>query len=129
MKIFTLGNGFIANHLNYPFIKDKLFPDYRSIETILANYNPNILINCIGYCGDPNIDQCENNKQKTIDANILIPSILSNICEKKQIKLIYIGSGCIFDGASPHSSYYYVNELKNNTGLYPKRAGITIISL
>lgn len=102
MKILTLGNGFIASHLPYPKILDRLTANHNHVRSILEKYKPDVLINAIGYCGSPNIDACESNKRKTYLTNVTIPSILASECEKLRIHLIHLGSGCIYFGQSPN---------------------------
>lgn len=110
MKIFTLGNGFIANHLEYPKITQRVEPDQHQIAQMIEKYKPDCIINAIGYCGIPNIDQCEIEKEKTYRTNVIIPTLLALECEKKNIRLIQLSSGCIFSGQSPHLSYHIETE-------------------
>ena len=102
MNIFTIGNGFIASHFDYDKINERLEPSNLQIKSVLKKYKPDVLINTIGFCGVPNIDQCEVEKERTIIANTVIPSILAIECWKLDIKLIHIGSGCIYCKESPN---------------------------
>lgn len=101
-KILVVGNGFIANHLPYQKSLYYLKVDEFNINGFLDHYKPTTVINCIGYCGNPNIDQCEINKTETYTKNTAIPLILAAECEKKSIQMIHIGSGCIAYGQSPN---------------------------
>jgi UDP-glucose 4,6-dehydratase len=103
MKILTLGKGFIAEHLPYPIISDRLEISEKYIETILGLYQPDVIINCIGKTGRPNIDWCESHKEETACINTSLPIVLATVCEKKAIHFIHIGSGCIFFGESPNT--------------------------
>lgn len=105
MKIFTIGKGFVSEHLNYPSIPSRLEYNEKQIDSVLDEYKPDVLINCIGKTGRPNIDWCESNKVETSMANTALPILLANACEKKSIHLIQIGSGCIFFGESPNAVY------------------------
>lgn len=102
MKILVVGNGFIASHLKYSQITERLFPDYNQLKSILIKNSPDVIINCIGYCGQFNIDDCQNNKEKTITSNITIPTILATECYNLGIHFIHLGSGCINYGPSPN---------------------------
>lgn len=102
MKTITVGNGFIASCLNYPIVPDRIFPNYKSVGEFLDDHNPEILINCVGFCGTPDIDACELDKQKTFDINTILPIMLASACEKRNIRFINISSGCIFYGPSPN---------------------------
>jgi 3,5-epimerase/4-reductase len=108
MKVFTLGAGFVADHLPYPVIKKRLPLAYDWIESILSAYEPDVLINCIGKTGRPNVDWCESHKEETMNANVTIPFLLSEYCKNNNVHLIQIGSGCIYFGDSPckgHTSH------------------------
>lgn len=102
MKIMTWGDGFIGKHLPYPKIEQRLSIDPMLIGTTLDLHKPDVIINCIGFCGHPNIDECETKKTKTYYSNVIMPALLASECEKAGIHLIHIGSGCIFTGPSPH---------------------------
>ena len=57
-----------------------------------------IVINCAGYVGKPNVDQCEVEKDRTILGNIVFPAQLSEILYARGIELCHISSGCIYNG-------------------------------
>lgn len=117
MKILTIGKGFVSEHLHYKCIPEKLEFDSKQIDKILDIYKPDVLINCIGKTGRPNIDWCENNQNITAMTNISLPIMLANSCEKKSIHLIQIGSGCIFFGQSPNIKQFgYMNEITSDCG-------------
>lgn len=102
MRIHKIGNGFISSHLKYQAIPERLQPDAKQIRSVLEEYKPNVLVNCIGFAGGRNIDGCEVDKEKTTNSNLIIPTILANECAKLGIKMIHIGSGCINYGESPN---------------------------
>lgn len=102
MKISVAGAGFVSDHLSYPKILDRFELNIKQIESILDKEKPDVLINCIGRTGRPNIDWCEVNMEETASVNIALPILLAEICAKKSIHLIHIGSGCIFFGKSPN---------------------------
>ncbi len=104
MKILVLGNGFIAQHLPYDRLAGYLSLDEYEIEKILDAHQPQIIINTIGKTGVPNIDQLENLKSETALANTSLPIVLANICAKRNIHFVHIGSGCIYNGPSPNTS-------------------------
>jgi UDP-glucose 4,6-dehydratase len=102
MKVLTFGNGFVANHLKYSIFEERLVPDSNFISRILDLHKPDIVINCIGKTGRPNVDWCELHREETASANIAIPVLLAEQCAKRSIYMIQIGSGCIFFGKSPN---------------------------
>ncbi len=106
MRILTLGKGFVSDHLPYPVISDRVIPDDIAIRLMLKAYKPDVLINCIGKTGRPNVDWCEEHKAETYMANVTLPAILASECEKLGIHLIHIGSGCIYFGESPNKKSF-----------------------
>jgi 3,5-epimerase/4-reductase len=105
MNIFTIGTGFVSDHLNYQHIQNRLDASTKQIEAVLDHYKPDVLINCIGKTGRPNVDWCEANREVTALTNTAIPILLAEVCAKKSIHLIQIGSGCIYFGESPNFHY------------------------
>lgn len=102
MDVLTFGNGFVANHLSYSILDERVIPDSRHIAQILDTHKPDVVINCIGKTGRPNVDWCEFHKEETSTANVAIPILLAEECAKRSIYMIQIGSGCIFFGESPN---------------------------
>ncbi len=104
MMILKIGKGFVSEHLPYNLIDSRLDASSKLIDTLLDTHKPDVLINCIGKTGSPNIDWCEANKPITALTNTAIPILLAEACAKKSIHLIQIGSGCIYFGQSPNIS-------------------------
>jgi len=109
-KIRVVGNGFVSQHLSYPIIPYLLYniplrveANSHFIDKMLDEYKPDVLINCIGKTGTPNVDWCESHKEITAATNTALPILLAEACAKKSIHLIHIGSGCIFFGKSPNT--------------------------
>ena len=106
MNIMTVGSGFIADHLPYPRIPGYIDLDWQKTRDLFATHRPQVLINCIGKTGRPNIDSLEKQQSSTAQANISIPLLLADLCEKFDTHLIHIGSGCIYFGESPNGYWY-----------------------
>lgn len=102
MKIMTLGNGFVADHLPYEKIPAHIEIDWQKTRALFSQYRPQVLINCIGKTGRPNIDWCESHKSATAESNVAVPLLLADLCEKFDTHLINIGSGCVYSGQSPN---------------------------
>lgn len=101
MKVITLGNGFIASHLPYEIVKYRLTPNEEDMTAFIDEFKPDVVVNATGFCGRPNVDQCEVEKTKTYMANVVLPAMLAEECYKRDVQLIHIGSGCIYFGDSP----------------------------
>jgi dTDP-4-dehydrorhamnose reductase len=107
MKTIVLGHkSFIASHLSYEKVSDYLLPDRRDMLHFLDRHQPDVVVNCAGYTGNPNIDAVESHKQEASMANTVIPIMLAGICAERSVKLIHIGSGCIFSGTDPRQERF-----------------------
>jgi len=108
MKVLTLGSGFVADHLPYDKITERLSLSYGHIISVIESYKPDVVVNCLGKTGRPNVDWCEANKEETASGNVTLPLLISEACHDLGIHMIQIGSGCIYFGPSPykgHTSY------------------------
>lgn len=108
MNIKVLGKGFVSDHLSYDKITNRLDLSKQQIDSIIDNYKPDVLINCVAKTGVGNTDWCENNKEITYKTNALFPILLAEQCQKHSIHLIHIGTGSIFNGQSPN---VFTNDL------------------
>lgn len=119
MKVITLGGGFIADHLPYEKITDRFLPNREVIHCILSRLvePEDVVINCIGKTGRPNVDWCESYKSDTYEANVVLPLMIAEWCENRNVHMIHIGSGCIYFGESPHFTALMVEgATKKDTG-------------
>lgn len=119
----VLGSGFVADHLPYDRISQRVQLQWYETKNMLSHYRPDILINCLGRTGRPNVDWCEDNKQETAEANVSIPIMLAEICGKLGIRMIHFGSGCIYFGESPHKMT--MSELADDSAPYDVDTGWT----
>lgn len=98
-KILIFGNGFIGGRLSKEIgceISYKRINSLADAEEEMAAKAPDIVINCIGYAGDKNVDDCERNLDKTFFANTFVPMMLAEAAFKQRAKLVHISSGCIY---------------------------------
>lgn len=70
--------------------------DYSDVAELLKKHKPETIINCIGFTGSPNVDDCENHIDKTLTSNTFVPILLAEACIRRKIKLVHISSGCIY---------------------------------
>jgi dTDP-4-dehydrorhamnose reductase len=101
MKIMSIGAGFVSEHLPYETISRRIL-SVEDVDHILVEHKPDVLVNCIGKTGRPNVDWCESHKEETAFANIAVPIMLAKGCQDRGVHLIQIGSGCIYFGPSPY---------------------------
>lgn len=105
MKVCTLGNGFVADHLPYEKIVERFTLRDHDFSAMLKFHQPDVLINCLGRTGRPNVDWCESHRAETTFGNVTLPLLLAESCAKNGTHLIHIGSGCIYFGTSPNIGY------------------------
>jgi len=60
--------------------------------------SPDILINCAGYTGKPNVDACETDKANCLAGNAVLPGVIAEACHQIRIAWGHVSSGCIFTG-------------------------------
>ncbi|MDA0375726.1 MAG: sugar nucleotide-binding protein [bacterium] len=105
MKVVIFGGrGYMGQYFAslYP---DALTPsvdiaDSRDIADVLDTEKPDVVINCAGKTGRPNVDWCETHKQETIHSNVIGPLVLVEECGKRDVYLVHIGTGCVYSGNS-----------------------------
>lgn len=98
-RIFILGKGFFGVRLKEALGCRLLGARIYSLgdaQEVIKRHRPRIIVNCIGYAGKNNIDDCESDKEKTLFANTFVPVILAEACLRQGVKLVHISSGCIY---------------------------------
>lgn len=113
-KYLIFGNGFLGNKfLNY--LPDSTIAEGR-INTIndvymqIDKYNPDIIINCIGKTGIPNVDWCEYHREETFFSNVTIPAFIAEACQERKKYMVHLGSGCIYQGDNNGSGFDEYNS-------------------
>lgn len=103
MKVLIFGGkGYIGQYFLsvYP---DAVTPstdiaDQQAVAAVLEAEKPDVVINCAGKTGKPNVDWCEDHKAETVRSNVTGPLILLDECLKRDIYLVHMSSGCMFTG-------------------------------
>ena len=67
--------------------------DFESIDRVLRNVEPDVVVNCIGI-----IKQMESAKDPLISIaiNSLFPHKLAKLCRSRNIRMIHISTDCVF---------------------------------
>ena len=98
-NILILGKGFIGTRLQKALncrISGKMMYSFSDVEKEIKKHKPKVVINCIGYTGARNVDDCEKDKDLTLSANSFMPVMIAESCLRNKIKMVHISSGCIF---------------------------------
>lgn len=106
MKILIYGKGYIGHHFfNYLQAQGETVvwgdADIANIEQVrrdLKTQHPEVVLNCAGKTGRPNVDWCETHQAETVYANVTGPLILLQACSETGARLVHLGSGCIYEG-------------------------------
>lgn len=97
--ILVLGKGMIGRRLQEEWgcpVSVKKIAGYEDVEQIIREHKPKVIVNCIGHTGKNNVDDCEAALDKTVTANTFVPILLGEAALRHGIKLVHIGSGCIY---------------------------------
>lgn len=103
MSVLLLGaTGYLGEQFLklYPDAKTPRFDigDQEAVRRVLDELKPEIVINCAGKTGRPNVDWCEDHKEETLNANVTGALILLEECLRRGIYLVHMSSGCIYTG-------------------------------
>lgn len=124
MKILIIGKGYLgmrcAESWNDAVITDKIIKSVDDVLLLLDQHQPDAILNAAGIVGKPNVDWCETHQLKTIEGNTILPLIIAEACQRKNIYLLHMGTGCIFYGQSPHSGPWTEDDFANPVAVYTR---------
>jgi len=102
MKILIFGAGYMGNKFKQSFkdatISTTDITDRNAIKKVINTENPDVVINCAGKTGKPNVDWCEDHKAETFNSNTIGPLVLAHTCYLLNKYMVHLGSGCIYKG-------------------------------
>lgn len=125
MKLLIYGQGYIAHKFKEAFgeeaeISTLRIEDYSEVKKELELKKPDVVVNCAGKTGKPNVDWCEDHKMETVYSNVVAPLILARACEELNLYMVHIGSGCVYEGYNDGKGYAETDE-PNFEGSYYSR--------
>ena len=128
MKVVLFGS---SGYIGEQFLK--LFPDAitpkidiadpAAVAETLDTEHPDIVINCAGKTGRPNVDWCEDHKDETLHANVIGPLVLQEECAKRSIYWVHMSSGCMYEGDGDGNGFTE-EDIPNFTGSFYSRSKI-----
>lgn len=98
-KVLIVGKGYIGQRLQKELggsLSSERISSFQDAVQLVEKNHPKILVNCIGYTGVRNIDDCELEPEKSIHSNTFVPVLLAEACLRHNVKLVHISSGCIY---------------------------------
>lgn len=125
MKLLIFGNGYVAHKFREAFgaeaeISSVRIEDFSEVKGELEHKKPDVVVNCAGKTGRPNVDWCEDHKMETLYSNVVAPLILARACEELGLYMVHIGSGCVYEGYKEGKGYCEGDE-PNFEGSYYSR--------
>ncbi len=75
-----------------------------------SNSGPFYLINAAGFAGKPNVDAAESQKIECLESNVILPTLISEVCQELNIILVHVSSGCIYNG---YEKIWTENDIPN----------------
>lgn len=131
-KVLVFGKGYIGKNISDFLASDngleihnieKSQVDYTDKNQLIHMLNRyyeegiifNTFINAVGYTGETNIDDAEDNKELCWLLNSVLPITLASVAQQFNVeKFINISSGCIFNGpATKHRAEWYEKDVPN----------------
>ncbi|MBT4120729.1 MAG: sugar nucleotide-binding protein [Candidatus Magasanikbacteria bacterium] len=125
MKILIIGKGYIGERCHKAWqdsvLAEKRVETKQDVLELLDEHNPDAVLNAAGVRGKPNVDWCEDHQMETILGNTVLPIMIAQACQERNIYLLHIGSGCVFYGDSSHEDKKWrENDFANPKAVYSK---------
>ncbi len=126
MKILIIGGkGWIGSKCaqawpDESIISDRKINSVADVVEILENHQPDVVLNAAGIVGQPNVDWCDSHPRETIFGNTVLPIMIAEACQRKNIYLLHIGSGCIYYGYSSDPKGWKPEDPANPEVAYTK---------
>jgi 3,5-epimerase/4-reductase len=98
-RTLIIGQGFIGRRLQEAWgcpASDKKIFSFKDAEDIIDEHRPQVVVNCVGYNGIKNVDDCDREPDKTFLNNTFIPVMLADLAIRRNFKLVQMSSGCIY---------------------------------
>ncbi|MBI4148455.1 sugar nucleotide-binding protein [Candidatus Woesearchaeota archaeon] len=108
-NILIFGAGYVAGKfkdaLPHAVITKTDITDGAAVARELEAHTPDVVINCAGKTGRPNVDWCETHQHETWQSNVLGPQVLAHACMARNIFFVHVGSGCVYSGDNDGKGY------------------------
>ncbi len=130
MKIYIFGaTGYLGSHFvtyfkqkNWEVFTDRVdIRDLSLIEKALDKTTPDVVLNCAGITGTPNVDWCETHKESAALININGALNLASACNLRNIYFAHVGSGCVYEGDGGRKNGFLETDEPNFSGSFYSR--------
>lgn len=129
--MIIVGHGWLGTKMHTLFPEATWLHHEQAIEYVTKHNqfrSCGWVINCAGFTGVPNVDQCEERKAETIAANTVFPILLAQACwQGWQARLLHFSSGCIYQGGpfGPSEKPNYDDSLYSASKMVSDQALLT----
>lgn len=127
MKILIIGKGYLGTRCaqvwqkdNDVVLSDKHVETVEDAEELIDKYHPDVVLNSAGVVGKPNVDWCETHQLETIKGNTILPIMIAEACQNKDVYMLHMATGCIFYGQPSHGGSWTEEDYGNPAAVYTK---------
>jgi len=122
-NVLILGKGYIGQNVAHSLgvynthlksSDDLNYHDIKVLSRFLLNNDIDLVINCSGFTGRPNVDEGEIKKELCWKLNVESPLCINRLCNGLGVRYVHISSGCIYDTYDK----IYTEESNPNFGLF-----------
>ncbi|MFO0879871.1 MAG: sugar nucleotide-binding protein [Gemmataceae bacterium] len=121
------GQGFLGQQICglFPQVSDPALDiaDPGAVALAMEESWPDVVINCAGKTGRPNIDWCETHRLETLRSNVTGALVVLEACQQRGIYLVHLSSGCIYQGDNGGAGFTE-DDAPNYLGSYYSRTKI-----
>ena len=123
-KILIIGNGFLGKKCAAAWpdavLSDKIITSVKDVEDLVDEYKPDSILNAAGIVGKPNVDWCETHQLETIKGNTILPLLIAEACQNKNVYLLHMGTGCIYYGYANDPNGWREDDHPNPSAVYTR---------
>ena len=123
-KILIIGNGFLGKKCAAAWpdavLSDKIITSVKDVEDLIDEYKPDSILNAAGIVGKPNVDWCETHQLETIKGNTILPLLIAEACQNKNVYLLHMGTGCIYYGYANDPNGWREDDHPNPSAVYTR---------
>jgi dTDP-4-dehydrorhamnose reductase len=123
-KILIIGNGFLGKKCAAAWpdavLSDKIITSVKDVEDLIDEHKPDSILNAAGIVGKPNVDWCETHQLETIKGNTILPLLIAEACQNKNVYMLHMGTGCVYYGYANDPNGWREDDHPNPSAVYTR---------
>lgn len=123
-KILIIGNGFLGKKCAAAWpdavLSDKIITSVKDVEDLIDEHKPDSILNAAGIVGKPNVDWCETHQLETIKGNTILPLLIAEACQHKNVYMLHMGTGCVYYGYANDPNGWREDDHPNPSAVYTR---------